>query len=60
MEFKRTQDLTYTSSLITVLRQWNGNHWLVAQGKSWSCINELYKEFDSYMDAVNYFESIKK
>lgn len=60
MKFKRTQDLTHTGELITVLRQWNGNNWFIAQGKNWSCINTLYKEFDSYSAATAYFETIKK
>ena len=55
------KDLTYyNTEKITVLRQFNRYSWLVCQGESWyGGLNQLYKEFSDYSDALDYFNQIK-
>jgi hypothetical protein len=56
------KDLTYyNTEKITVLRQFNKNNWLVCQGKNWygKGLNQAYKEFSDYSDALDYFNQIK-
>lgn len=57
----RTQDLTHQGTKITVLRQFKGNNWLVVQGDSYygKGLDENYKEFTEYTDAIDYFNNIK-
>jgi len=53
----------YNTNKITALRQFNGTHWLVAQGPDWNTNGlsnlKVYKEFSDYSDAIDYFNQIK-
>lgn len=57
----KNQNLTFYDTKTTVLRSFQNGRFLVCKGKSfYSGLNEFYKEFDSYIDALDYFNTIKR
>ena len=54
------KDLNHYSKKITVLRGFGPDMFCVCQGKSFygSGLNEKYKEFTDYQDAVLYFNKL--